>query len=125
VVVVECSFATDKVFYFVDPRGVIDEFLKRFAGLVDLLEVKSVCGAVVDVVDVAMPLSGFMAGGLVETGIELVNFIGGECAFQKQISAQVKEVDITLAGVIHNKSRVSSREFDFNNGRWVVIESLS
>ena len=56
---VEGALADDEVFYFVDPRRVVDQIFKGRAGLVNLLQVEPIGGAVVMGVDVTGPLARF------------------------------------------------------------------
>src|SRR5207248_141771 len=47
VVIIERSLAADERAHFLDPRGLIDQFLERFACLINLLKIQSFLSAVI------------------------------------------------------------------------------
>ena len=62
VAVVEGALAADETFDVFDPTRVVDQFLKRFAGLLDLLQIQTLGRARKEMsMDVAVPLPRFGA----------------------------------------------------------------
>jgi hypothetical protein len=74
--VVKTSLAADEVLDVFDPGWMIDESLKRFTGLVDLLVVETVLGAVGVTLKVAEPFTWLQSRDSIESFVASTNLTG-------------------------------------------------
>ena len=101
VVVVERAFPTHEKLHLVKPGWVIDQLLKRLAGLVNLLVIDARCNIAVRMaLDMAVPIAGIERRNLVQTRIEILHLLRRQSAFEMQIPPQIEQIDIQIGNHI-------------------------